>query len=228
MIYFHQSRKGALTLNETIMLVFAFLVVLGLWAFSSKLYAAVFTEKDDGSLANFEKLYAALKEILQTNEKPYTILNYFLGENKALVAFDTSAEKIATTIPNIETLYKPFACGKAACICLYDTDRWSPSEMANPDKGVISCKSQDFSGKNINFYALPGAPPQTSGKEGAANSARYVVYKGDKNTPVFRLYVGKQVATNNQYGIYISPIDESNPQDPATDRKSAFDRKQTA
>lgn len=221
------SNKKAikLALSETVVLVIAAILVLASFGVLWKLYGAIVSEKDDGSLANFERLYATIKEISESNEKNYAVINYYLGKDKALIAFDTIWDENKKTSNALSTfsfgetnLYKPYACGNAACICLYDSNIWKPGDKVNRDAGVLGCRSEAFAKKSATFQSAKGPVPQTLGTSRGDN-ALYAVFKGDSTKEVFRLYIDKKVV-GESLTIYLAPIDESNKQDPSTIRIS--------
>src|SRR3989338_2289382 len=90
------SRKGITwSLQEIVVLVFAVILLLALLDFSGQIYGALFAGKDDGSKANYDRLVLTIKEMTDPAKTPqfqpnYRIINYFLGEDKILVPFNTN------------------------------------------------------------------------------------------------------------------------------------------
>ena len=231
------NKKGMWTLTEIVIMVFAALLVIGTFGFFDKLYAATVGQEDDGSIANFDKLYETTQELIESSsEKDYKLLNYFLGEDKNFIGFDTiwvdtkeivDIRWLSNAWLNSDDLnaYKPFKCGNSACLCLY-TDDWSPDDPAKREKGVLSCKSQVFSNKKVIFLSQQGTAngvPRTD-----VSNSLYMVFFGD-NIKISRIYIEKVYdKTKDTYFIFVSKIDENNPNDPAMKRKTAIDNEKAA
>jgi hypothetical protein len=223
-----RQKKAIITLEEAIILgLVAFLVIVS-FGFFNKLQASVLSQKDDGSIANFDRLYNNVEKLLESQEsEDYLIDNYFLGNNRRLVGFDTEwdeqREIVELNIRDDLNLYKPFKCGNSACICLYNND-WDPENAANRDKGVLGCRSETFSGKNV-LFSSEGSDitPKTKGIARQDARDNYLIFFGE-NFKIQRIYIEKiYLSDQNKYLIYISRIDEDNNDDPVTKRKQIID-----
>ena len=227
-IFFKNNKKGTWTLKEVIILFFAAFLIIATFGFFNELQAAFFSQKDDGSIANFERLYSTEKELMEsTDAKDYRTINYFIGKNKVLVGFDTDwkgdKEKIVDKFIWDSVIYKPFKCGNAACLCLY-TDDWKPDDAAKRDKGVIECLSSVFSGKNIVFLSEGDdkIEPRTAGLPREDIKGNYLVFYG-KDWGTKPIYIEK-IYKDGKYYIYISKINLDDSKDPANIRKKEIDK----
>ena len=229
---FSSSRKGITwSLQEIVVLVFAVILLLAILDFSGQIYGALFAGKDDGSKANYDRLVLTIKEMTDPAKTPqfqpnYRIINYFLGEDKILVAFDTDW---STDVKVFEKhgifngyfsktpsfMYRPFACGTQACICLY-TDKWEPADGAKRDSGIIDCVSQPFAGKKVTFTSIKRAEnPRSSGLDRSGGT--YAIFRGtdwkskfkEAQTSVQRLYIEIRPSETG-YSVYLAPIGNSN------------------
>ena len=216
-----------LGLEEIVILVVVAFIVLGTFGFFNEIYAAVVSQKDDGSIANFERFYANLKELIDSkSNRDYKIGNYFIGSDKILVGFDTKWSDKAEIVPGTlkifggYNLYKPFKCGSGACLCLYESKL--STDSAKRDANVISCRSESFFGKNVVFLSEGGnVEPKTKGLPRADSKGNYLVFYG-KDWKVQEIYIEKFFDGGKTY-IYVSKIDTTKSDDPANVRKKAID-----
>ncbi len=224
--FFKFTKKSMWELREIAVLVFAVFLVIGLGMFINKLYAATLGEKDDGSKANFEnRLYIPIRTLMEDGKtKSYVTENYFIGLNNYIIGFNSgwgSSKKFDDGI----TIFRPNACGNAACLCIYDANSWTDNSEVNRDKGVISCRSQAFTGKDVVFlnelkYSLPSASEQ---KISDLNNNFLSIY-GPRYGGVRLLYIEKTYkADENRYYFYIFAIDEDKADDPANMRRKEID-----
>ena len=221
------------TLREIVTIVLAAIIVIGLAAFLYEIQAAIFQKKDDGSIANFDRLYPEIKDLMTSTEpRDYKIINYYLSSDYVIVGFDTewdNQKKVAYGSLRNYNIYKPSKCGTSACICLYN-DEWSPSESSTADKGLINCRSEIFSGKNVVFMSEGGDQNVNEntlyniGLPRDDNNGNFLIYYSDY-FGVKQLYIEKYQKTDeNKYYIYISTIDAKNyPGSEAIKRKKEID-----
>lgn len=233
--FFVRSRKGD---SQFLFMVIEFaigalLVTYILSYLILKVVTGISSSKDDGSHSNFEnKLYFSLREMMQNTQSDYRIMNYFIGSDKILVGFDTEWDENKAIISKSfadtiffrkSNLFRPFACGTAACLCLYTT-KIEKGSSNKRDEGVIDCKSDIFAGKKVVFSAEGGdVTPKTAGLKRDYGLGNYLFLNG-ADWKVQRLYVEK-THEGGKYSIYISKIDEDNPNDPAAKRKNLIDSK---
>ena len=232
---FFKKKNGNVELWEIIMLVFgAFLVVVLVKVFFFDLPAALFSQKDDGSIANFDsKLYLSIKEMMQENSDGYRIQNYFIGKKRILIGFDSNwddnkqiiegnfLQKFGIGIFGKTNVFKPFKCGTSACLCLYTTSI-EKGESNKRDAGVLECRSDIFAGKDVVFMSEGGeVEPKTAGVKRSDAEGNYLFLYGDQ-WQVQRIYIEKRTDGKRIY-IYISKIDESKSDDTANRRKLLID-----
>src|SRR3989338_3104667 len=113
------ARKASLEIKEVILMVFAAIIMVSVSGLWSELYAAVYTQPDDGSIANFNRLYAAFEGMLpkadQTAQSQPTdtikdkdLINFYLGPGKAVVFFDTDWDNKANAVEKQQAWYQFF------------------------------------------------------------------------------------------------------------------------
>lgn len=228
---FFLNKRGDLSLLvEIIFLVAAVSLAIGLFGFFDKVHAAIFGQKDDGSIASQNKLYTNIKKLIEDKTpQAYIIDDFFLGSDKILVGFDTDWNENAEIIPGTlrifggYKLYKPFKCGNAACLCLYDSGL-KMGDPAKRDEGVVNCLSQAFAGKKVVFLSEGGnVAPKTAGVQRADGKGNYLFLYGE-GWKLQRIYIEKSLE-GNVYYTYISRIDENKADDPANLRKKQIDEK---
>lgn len=226
--FFKNNRGITWPIKESVFLVAAAFLIIGTFAFVNRLQAAVLSPKDDGSKANFEMMYTKAKELLSSPANPdYKTFEYFLGNDKLLIGFDTywNDEKKITSgsffgFVGSYNFYKPFQCGNEACLCLY-SNNYKPGDSARRDEGVVSCRSQAFAGKNIAFLSENGnVAPKTIGIN-KDNMGSYLVFYGDE-WKVQPMYIEKFYDGGKTY-IYVSTIDITKEDNAANIRKKKID-----
>ena len=213
-----KNKKGdTWTLKEFVILFFAAIIIISITGFFYKLYAVTLSQKDDGSIANFEdRLYANTKQLMESPEATdYIIANYFLGKDRIVVGFDTRWDdtvKVDSTGFD-SNIYKPFKCGNAACLCLY-TNEWDRGDSANRDQSILSCRSEAFAGHNVVFLSTANRlSGKTRGIQREDGSGDYLIFYGE-DWEVQRIYIEKKYEENeNKYYIYISTINENGDND---------------
>lgn len=222
---FFKSKTGDWTLVNAIVMVLAALLVLGIFGFFNRAQGALLSQKDDGSIANFERLYSEIKELIESSAVlDYGKTNYLIGDGKILVGYDTNWNENKDIIMRYKVkgykLYKPFQCGNAACLCLYTAD-WKPGDQSKRDDGVISCRSETFANKNVVFLSEGGnVIPTTAGLKRDDNGY-YLVFYGDE-WKTQQTYIEKYFDGSKTY-IYISKINVNDPKDPANIRKTKIE-----
>jgi len=171
--FLKKNKKGfKWTLNEVIILAFAGFILVGMILFFFKLQSVVLSQPDDGSIANFDRLYTQVKELVESSDtQDYRVINYFIGKERILVGFssdwDESKEPsvnddapkysgkniimLYRDIPiKFDKLYKPFTCGTSACLCLYREK--IPTAPNKKNDGLLKCRSDGISDKTIDFF----------------------------------------------------------------------------
>ena len=234
---FKNKKADKDVLKETGLMVFAGIIIAVLtFGFLYKVYAAFFSEKDDGSKANFERLYGLVKEVMESkSDSTYLIDSFDMGNDRIFVGFDTRWEnqkEVAGTEIDVNgafmvdsfNIYKPFKCGNSACLCLYTTD-WEPMDSNKRDKGVLSCRSEAFAGKDVIFLSEGrDVNPKTAGVAREDTNGNYLVFFGEGFNKPQRLYIEKKYdSIQKKYYIYISKINEEDPNDPVYARKNWID-----
>ncbi len=220
------NKKGQTwPLKEIVTMVLVVVIVLATFGYFEKVYAAFTGQKDSGPVANFNRLYNDMKELLESSAAPdYKLDQYDIGSGRILMGFDTNwndQTKSVIGILNFFNAYKPFKCGNSACICLYASN-WEPSDPAKRDTGIVSCRSEIFVNRDIAFLSEGSdVSPKTSGAERSDISGNYLVFYGD-NWKVQEIYIEKFVSGSRTY-FYISRIDTTNENDPANLRKKRID-----
>lgn len=220
-----RKKRGSFTVREAVYLAFSAIILLTLSSFGSKLYGAIVGEKDDGSLANMNRLYGAVKELTGSKcDKDYMLMNYFLSNDRYLVGFDTKWNDQIKAERSYQ-IYRPFKCGTSACLCLYDSEStWYESDNRGED--VVSCRSDGISGKNIIFKSESN-PIRigTIGNKRSDHGDSYLVFNGDhwedKKMSSQQIYIEKEKKGDDIH-FYISPIDITNSNDPANQRRSSI------
>ncbi len=231
---FIKDKNGSIesVLDESGKMILAgLLVALLLGYFVVKLYAAYSSDEDDGSKANFINLYNEISKLMQSSSTiNYKVDNFYIGDDKILVGFDTNWDNTKTVADfgarsRSFNIYKPYKCGNSACICLFTTD-WKPTDPSDRVSGVVECESSAFAGKNVIFLSEgQNVEPKTSGYPREDVGSNYLLYYGrgwNRNTQ--RLYIEKKYDTSqNRYHIYIAKINEREPNDPVYLRKKSID-----
>ncbi len=213
---FSRKAQVSFALKEPITLVLSIIGGLVLLGVAFTLKTALLSEKDDGELANFERLVATLQDLEQKPEKKHATVIYYLPKERALVAYDTlrSSYLPSSSMDKASILYAPSSCFADACICLYDIKKWNPQSQKEKDNGVISCKTLG-KGKIISFYSEMGVEPHTKGDIRRYGSGHFVVYEGSASKPTFRLFI-QESGADPTLTFFINPLDESNTNDIAT------------
>ena len=227
--YSKNKRASTTFLEEVAILVLVVILLIPVLGFFSKLFAAQFSEKDDGSKANFDRLYNEIKQLMDDpSPKAYTTFNYFIGNDKILVGFDYNWDGNKQVINHRlwpdANIYKSFSCGNSACICLYNNN-WKPKDAAKRDQGKISCGSDIFAGKDVVFFREgSNIAPKTLGLPRDDANGNYLVLYGE-DWKLQPLYIEKDYREREgKYYIYISKISEGKSDDPASIRKTAIER----
>lgn len=210
--------------RETLYLFLSGFVVLFISLFIYRVQSSVASQKDDGSIANFNGLYKNTKELLEsTLNRDYIIDEYYISKDYILVGFDTGWDESKDIIPRIfggTKVYKPFKCGNQACLCIYKEKL--PAESAKRDEGVASCETEAFSNKNIVFLSEGGdIKPKTAGIARTDRKGNYLVISGSEWNAQ-EVYIEKFSDAGKIY-IYISKIDTKKNDDPPSKRKSEID-----
>jgi hypothetical protein len=120
---------------------------------------------------------------------------------------------------------------------LYRGD-WEPRKPNKRDEGVIECLSDAFVGKNVVFLSEGSnkVKPRTAGLKREDVEGNYLVFFGEPTIAdtkritvrseyrwaIEEIYIEK-FYDGEKYYIYISKIDETDPEDPANKRKTAID-----
>lgn len=224
-------------LKETGLMIFAGILIAALtFGFLYKVYGAFFSDKDDGSKANFERLYSLTAKLMDSGSNTaYLIDSLDINDDKLFVGFDTewnNQKKVADMKVSFKdsfrmfsiNIYKPYKCGNSACLCLYTT-HWEPEDSNKRDKGVLSCRSEAFAGKDVIFLSDgQGVVPKTAGLIREDVNGNYLVFYGEGFKAPQRLYIEKRYdAIQKKYYIYISKINEDDPNDPVYLRKKWID-----
>ena len=230
---FIKNKKGDqdVIMESGKMILAGILVVLLMGYFVVKLYAAYSSDEDDGSKANFINLYNEISKLMQSNSLiNYKVDNFYIGDNKILVGFDTNWDNTKTVadfgaLSSSFNIYKPYKCGNSACICLFTTD-WKPTDPSDRSSGIVECESNVFAGKNVVFLSEgQNVEPRTAGSRREDLDDNYLIYYGkDWNRNTQRLYIEKKYDTGqNKYHIYIAKINERKSDDPVYLRKKSID-----
>ena len=221
--------------KEAVIMVFAAILILGTFLFFNKLYASTIGNKDDGSIANFDKrLYADINDMMSdSSTAEYRTENYYLGAKRSLIGisysyryflvgfdydWDDAKKTYNTLIPS--NINRPYKCGNSACLCLYKGEPESASEKK--DQNVVSCKSEAFYGKNIVFSGESKTNPATKGSLRQDGSSYLILGGSDWKTQY--TYIEKQYnQAEGKYYIYISKIQPDRKDDFAAIRKKKID-----
>jgi len=225
--FFYNNKTGIIwPTRQVLIFAFAVLVTIAMFVFISDLKAAILSEPDDGSKANFDKLYRNINVLIENSDENYRIINYNLGNSdefgRFLVGFDRNwnNEKQVTNDGNI---YRPTkGCGISACLCLYTkTSKWNKDHSRN--ENVKSCRSDGLAGKNIIFTSEGSDDliPRTIGISREDGNDHYLVFDG-ADWGVQRLYIEK-TTKDSTINIYIAKIDTDDPNNPANKRKLKID-----
>lgn len=212
--------------KEAVILVFAGVLILYTFGFFNKLEAATLNSKNSDSLANFEKrIYNDITVMMSNNLiSDYRTENYYLASGNFLVGFDTDWDD-TRVVYGKSTISKPYKCGNSACMCLY-SNYPNPAPGKN-DENVVSCQSGAFSGKDVAFLGESNANPKSIGLARADGKGNYLILQG-KGWGVQYTYIEKQYNKDqNKYYIYVSSIQSTNSNDPASIRKKTIDDSKT-
>jgi len=239
-IFFIKNKKSMIMIQEAIILAFAAVILLVMISFGYHLYQATLAESDDGSKANFDNLYEEVKlQLYSSNEYGSKVMNYFIADDKVLVGFGTDWDEnkapsinknaphdtrgnfiiLSTSLILFKKLYKPFECGSLACLCLYKDKL--PKEAGKREEGLIKCRSDGISDKNVIFenehsnkdvtITVIGEQLFTETYDGFT-----ILYnnKVGKGPGVHQIYIEKKFdKATKTYNIYMSEIDTSDDQD---------------
>ena len=222
---FSVSGRGGQTwiLKEIAVMVLVAIIIIATVTFFNKVWAVFNSKKDDGSIANFDRLYNDVKDLLESPDAmAYKLDPFFIGSGKILMGFDTNwDDQKNSVVGTLFNAYKPFKCGNGACICLYTSD-WKPNDPAKRDQGVVSCRSEAFRDKDIAFISEGSdVKPKTSGTKRTDIKGNYFVFYGNEWKSQY-LYIEKFSSGSRTY-IYVSSIDVNNDNDPANIRKKSID-----
>lgn len=157
--FFKKNKKSFMAVNELIILVLAVPLFIGMIWFFYKLQGAILSDPDDGSIANFDRLYEEIVELMESSDSTgYKEISYFIPKDKMLVGFgnkpgqDTLISMSLDISLTPDPIYKPSACGNSACLCLYDGVSQKEEEK---NTGVIKCRRDGISDKKL-IFTSPG------------------------------------------------------------------------
>ena len=222
--FFKINKKGDVSIFwEFISIVAAVLLVTALFVGLINKLSAIGSQKDDGSIANFNRLYSNIQKLMENSKSKACIEdNYFLSKKykHRLVGFDTKWDDkkgvISGTLSNYN-VYKPFICGNSACICLY-MPNWKPEDSAKRDQGIVDCRSDIFAGKGFIFLGEINVEPKTRGVK-RDDIGQYLALFGE-DWGLQPIYIEKEYKKEeNKYYIYISKINNDKEDDSANIRK---------
>jgi len=215
---FSKKNKKSLEMSfkAVIMVVIAVFLGIMLFQLGDKLYAAFFGESDDGSRANFDRLYSKILELLKSQyDEDYRKIKYFIVEDKILAMFSTNWDETNADMNTIsrpvhmfgKNLYKPFnKCGNSACICLYKDEL--PYEPEKRHENLLDCRSDGLAGKNIIFI----------------NIFRTQQIQDYDDSPIQEILIVKKFEPDTKtYGILIYKIDTTSDVDPGNIEKKRID-----
>ena len=236
--FFRKNKRGDVTWipRETVVLVVVGVLLIFTYIFFSDLYAATLSKKDDGSNANFNRIYSDIDKFMKSsNLIEGKIYNFYLGKNYVLIGFDTRWDDNKDIIPGTFKIFggynffKPFKCGNSACLCLFVKNQQVSGEEAKRDQGIVGCSSEAFAGKNVVFLSEGGGvTPKSRGIQRTDANGNYLVFYGE-DWGTQPLYIEKNYKKEeNRYYIYISKINENKYDDPANIRKKAADNSKQA
>lgn len=143
-----KSKKGLWSLEEFIKIGLVAFIFFFTLLFATKLHAAVFGDKDDGSSANFDRIASKMQELLNNNRKlDYSEINYYLGDGRAVVGYN-KAWNSETNLPIIGLkIEKPGFCGDKSCLCFFKGDSVLSGKPNKPcikfDKVTYLIKDKD-------------------------------------------------------------------------------------
>ncbi len=234
---FRRNKRGATEIPiEVVYLFVVGLLLVVFIGFFGSLYAATLSQKDDGSKANFYRIYSDIEKFMKSsNSREGRVDNYYLGKDYVLIGFDTNWDDNKDIIPGTLKIfggynfYKPFKCGNSACLCLFIKNQQESGDSSKRDQGIADCSSEAFSGKNVAFLSEGGeVTPKTRGIQRTDTNGNYLVFYGE-DWGTQRIYIEKEYKKeDNRYYIYISKINENKYDDPANARKRVTDNsKQT-
>lgn len=225
-----KNKKG-FTLEEAVKLAFVAFIFLFTLFLATKLYAAVFAEKDDGSSANFDRIASKMQELLNNNRKlDYAEINYYLGDGRAVAGYN-KAWNAETNLPIVGLkIEKPGFCGDKACLCFFKGDSVLSGKPNKPcikfDKVTYIIKDKDSAiaystERTVNgdsFYKPPVSDLFTK------DEYKYFLIDGSslslKNQVI---YIEKYENQLGELIIYIAPVNDIT-RDKIKQRKQYIDK----
>jgi|GEM_PF-6171546 hypothetical protein len=224
--------KKAFTLEEAIKLAFVAIILLFTVIIAYRIWSAFTTDRDDGSLRNFEGTLAPkIQELLKSDRKiDYikTPVNYFIGA-AAVVGYnrewDSERDKYVIGLK----LEKPASCSDKACLCFFKQDSGLSGKPYKPciklDKVAYILKDPDESikYKTANDEAVANSFYGSSMPEAFTKEYRYFLIDGaslaQKSQP---LYIEKYQKPNGDVIIFVAPINDAT-RDNINKRKAYID-----
>jgi len=240
--------------KELVILFFGALILVMLFWFLFKLASVSLAGSDDGSVGNLGRLSNEIKELMESQyDKDYKIINYFIGNDKILVGFDTDSsgepsidrdtmfdasgnfiliKKIKQE--HFTKLYRSIKCGQSACLCMYKDGIPNENDREKIEKNVIECKWKPFSGKKVTFLNENRDTFLGVNLDGTPYPDKLFTYTYDgftilyfyylhKSSGVFELYIEITKEVDDKYTIYMSEINTNDECDPANRRKKDID-----
>ena len=207
------KNKKSFTLEEAIVFAFAGVIFLATLFIGKELYASVTSEKDDGSIANFQsRLVPKIVEMHNNNKKfDYAQIDYFLGADKAVVGFNKNWNKEIDI-----AIDKPNECSSKACLCIFNRDNIQTGKPQKPcvkfDKVAYFLKDTDESVKVSTEKSVAGNLfyGASSGPLFSQSNYRYMILYGNtlkSKTQAF--YLEKYQNSNGDVVFYFAPVNEA-------------------
>ena len=219
--------KKAFTLHEAVKLGVVASLVLFTVIFAYRVSQAFAGERDDGSIANFDRLVKKMQELANSNKKmAHAEISYSLGAERTIAGYN----KVWDSEKNLDILRlkveKPSICGGSACLCLFKENSvlsGKPRNCAKFEKVEFFLRDKTMapaSGDNT----IAGTSFYSQLPENFANDEyKYLIlsgaYFGGKNQAI---YIEKYTNPNGQIVFYFAPVNDAT-KDKINARKSYID-----
>lgn len=208
--------KKAFTIEEAIKLALVAIILFSTVTIVYKIYLAFTSERDDGSLANFEDgLVPKVQELLKNDKKlDYTQINYFIGA-AAVVGYNKawdSQQNLQIIGLKIE---KPSSCSDKACLCFFKQSSVLSGNPYKPcvklDKVAYFLKDNDASiaysterAVANNFY------DSSSPKVFTTETYKYLLLDGTTLKQKSQaIYIEKYQNANGEVIFYFAPVNDA-------------------
>ncbi|MBI2658668.1 hypothetical protein HYX05_01015 [Candidatus Woesearchaeota archaeon] len=220
--------KKAFTLQEAITLALVAVILVSTVAIVYKIYSSFTSERDDGSLANFEDgLIPKVQELLKSDKKlDYTQINYFIGA-AAIVGYNKawdSQQNLQIIGLKIE---KPNSCSDKACLCFFKQSSVLSGNPYKPcikfDKVAYFLKDSDAAVAYSTERAVQNIFYDSLVPDTFKTEYKYMLLDGSNLKQKSQaIYIEKYQNANGEFTFYFAPVNDAT-RDKINKRKAYID-----